>query len=90
MTEHQSRPAGAESPAFITIPSLPQLFERTARSLRHLTEAQTALIQTVMQSQFAVMEAILQGMSTPSLVHVTQYPQGDGQQHEIRRDNHRP
>ena len=94
MTVHQPRP-GADPPVFMTMRYSPVLFDRMADSLRQVAEAQFALTQALLRSQFAFMEAMLQGMALPSRLretqrpHETQRPGEIGHPHETRRDHPR-
>ena len=82
MTVHHARSGGPDMPVFMTMRYSPVMVDRMAESMRRVTEAQLALVQAVMQSQFAFFEAMFQGMALPG-------PQGAARRHEPTRDQHR-
>lgn len=82
MTVHHTRSGGPDMPAFMTMRYSPMNFDRMAESMRLVAEAEVALIQAVMQSQFALLEMMLQGMALPGL-------QGAPRRHEAGHEQHR-
>lgn len=81
MTVHHARSAGPDMPGFMTMRYSPTMFDRMAESMRRVTEAEMALIQAVMQSQFVLLEVMLQGMALPGLQSAARSHEGGREQH---------